>query len=243
MPVPKKIHYIWLGGKELPGESQKYINEWKELLHDYQIIKWDESNLDLNAHPFVKKAYANRQFSFVSDYFRLWILNKEGGIYLDTDVRVKKRFDEFLNKSFFIGYMNKSMIATSVIGSTAGHPYIKMLLDQFDSNNVSVGTPNNIWTTKAFIDNVTGFYLTGETMELPIDAKIYDSKYFDRATKITTKGYSTHYYYGAWYRKKPIVVSKRTEVLVAVVTEKLSNIASRFKGQRRNDIRRFRNKL
>ena len=243
MSIPKKIHYIWLGKNDLPGESKKYINEWKSLLTDYQIIKWDETNLDLNIHPFVKEAYEKKQYSFVSDYFRLSILFNEGGIYLDTDVRVKKNLDEFLDKSFFIGYMNKSTIATAVIGASRNHPYIKMLLELFDLGHVKLGVPNNIWVTQGFIDNVNGFYLTGKTMDLPIDAKIYDSRYFDRATKIKEKGYATHYYYGAWYRKKPVVVSKRTEVLVAYITEKVSNLTSKFRKQRKNDIKRYKNKL
>ena len=240
MSIPKKIHYIWLGGNELQGESAKYISEWKELLDDYEIIKWDETNINMDIHPFVKEAYGKRQYSFVSDYLRLYILYSEGGIYLDTDVRVKKKFDPFLNNRLFMGYMNKSMLATAVIGSEANHPYIKILLDQFEIGKVKLGVSNNIWTTKAFIDNIDDFYLTGKTMKLDFGACIYDSRYFDRATNLKEKGYSTHYYYGAWYRKRPIVVSKRTEVFVAYITEKISNIMSPYKKIRRKHLRQYR---
>ncbi|MFS0846678.1 MAG: glycosyltransferase [Parabacteroides merdae] len=37
----------------------------------------------------------------MTDYVRLYALYEEGGIYLDTDVYVKKTFDVFLMDRFF----------------------------------------------------------------------------------------------------------------------------------------------
>jgi mannosyltransferase OCH1-like enzyme len=35
---------------------------------------------------YVQEAYAAKKYAFVSDYVRLWALEREGGLYLDTDV-------------------------------------------------------------------------------------------------------------------------------------------------------------
>lgn len=40
----------------------------------------------------------------MSDYLRLWILFNYGGIYLDTDVEVLKKFDPLLKNEGFIGF-------------------------------------------------------------------------------------------------------------------------------------------
>lgn len=30
--IPKKIHYCWFGGKELPEDVKKYIDTWKNIV-------------------------------------------------------------------------------------------------------------------------------------------------------------------------------------------------------------------
>jgi mannosyltransferase OCH1-like enzyme len=68
---------------------------------DYQIIRWDETNSDIDSIPFTAEAYAAKKWAFVSDYVRLFALYTEGGIYFDTDVIAVKRFDDFLANDFF----------------------------------------------------------------------------------------------------------------------------------------------
>ena len=77
------------------------MKSWKKHLPDYQFKLWNESNFDVASVPFVKEAYEARKYAFVADYVRLYALYTEGGIYLDSDVKVLKRFDEFLHHSFF----------------------------------------------------------------------------------------------------------------------------------------------
>jgi len=68
---------------------------------DYEIIRWDESNFDVNMCSFSKWTYGQKIFSPVSDVCRYYALRKYGGVYMDTDVEVYKRFDDFLNTDFF----------------------------------------------------------------------------------------------------------------------------------------------
>ena len=56
MAIPKKIHYVWVGGKEKPKDIQRCMKTWKKFLKDYEIIEWNENNFDINSHPFVKAA-------------------------------------------------------------------------------------------------------------------------------------------------------------------------------------------
>ena len=86
----KKIHYCWFGGKKLPKSVEDCIKTWKKFLPDYEIKQWDESNFDVNSFPFVKEAYESKKWAFVSDYVRIYALYNEGGLYLDTDVKILK---------------------------------------------------------------------------------------------------------------------------------------------------------
>ena len=57
----KYIHFCWFGGKPLSKLTKKCIESWKKYLPDYEIIKWDETNVDFNECPFVKEAYENKK--------------------------------------------------------------------------------------------------------------------------------------------------------------------------------------
>ena len=99
--IPKIIHFVWLGGGKYPAPVQDCINSWKRIMPDYTIKRWDETNFDIDSVPWVKEAIQMRKWSLASDYIRHFALYTEGGIYMDTDVKVFRPFDEFLSWDFF----------------------------------------------------------------------------------------------------------------------------------------------
>ena len=101
--IPKKIHYMWLGGKEIPRNLQLCIDSWKKYCPDYEIVQWNESNYDIGKNKYMKMAYENKKYGFVPDYARLDILYNYGGIYMDTDVEVVRSLDDLLYQSAFCG--------------------------------------------------------------------------------------------------------------------------------------------
>ncbi len=106
-----------MGGDEKPSSVIKCIESWRKVLPDYKIIEWNESNFNVDESPYCKKAYENKKWAFVSDYVRLYVLLNNGGIYLDTDVELKKKFDDLLSFDLFLGKMYKTVIGTAVIGA------------------------------------------------------------------------------------------------------------------------------
>ena len=118
--IPKVIHYCWFGKGEKPKLVQKCIASWKKNLPDYELKEWNEDNFDININRFVREAYDNRNFAFVSDYARAKALYENGGIYLDTDVEVLKSLDAFLDNEMFVGLEEKSFIGTCVMGAVKG---------------------------------------------------------------------------------------------------------------------------
>lgn len=143
--MEKKIHYCWFGGKKLPRNVKKCIKTWKKILPDYEIIEWNEKNFDINVCPFVKEAYENKKWAFVSDYVRIYALYNEGGIYLDTDVKILKDISDITEKDMFMGYEDSGYVGTAVIGvKEKKNKYIKEIMDYYNKlDHFYVNSINN----------------------------------------------------------------------------------------------------
>lgn len=115
--IPKIIHYCWFGGNPLPEDAQKCIASWRKYLPEYEIKEWNESNFDVNCCPYVKEAYEQKKYAFVSDYTRFYVLYHEGGLYFDTDVEVIKNMDHIVAAGNFMGF-EKSLATSRQIGAT-----------------------------------------------------------------------------------------------------------------------------
>jgi len=132
MAIPKKIHYIWLGGGEMSSTIQNCMATWQKVCPDYEIVEWNEHNYDMTQSQLIKNAVRAKNWALAADMMRAEILLKHGGIYLDTDVELIKPFDDLLEYSFFIGYEAKLWCNNAVIGSEAGHDVLKKVVDIYN---------------------------------------------------------------------------------------------------------------
>lgn len=142
--IPKKIHYIWIGGKEIPERFQKNIETWKKYNPDYKIIRWDESNYDFKKIDYMREAYEAQAWGFVPNYARLDIIYNQGGIYLDVDVEVVKSFNSVLNDDVFMGMGCADRINHGQgFGARKKHPIIEDMMKKFEKSHflLSDGRP------------------------------------------------------------------------------------------------------
>ena len=99
--IPKIIHYCWFGKGLMPKSQKDCIEGWKRLMPDYRFLRWDESNFAVQKSQYAQAAYDAKKYAYVSDVARCEALWKYGGIYMDTDVEVSQRFDDYLNNGLF----------------------------------------------------------------------------------------------------------------------------------------------
>lgn len=138
--IPKKIHYVWIGGPK--GNLENIcINSWREKLPDYEIIEWNENNFDIEKEikgkPFLEECYKKQLWAFISDYIRLKALYEYGGVYMDTDMQIIKDITHLLgDHKVFFGYEDEQHISAGIIGSVKGHEVFKQLLDFYESDIV-----------------------------------------------------------------------------------------------------------
>lgn len=133
--IPKIIHWCWLSGDKYPPIVKKCIKSWKKFLPDYEIRLWDANSFNFNSIPFVREAFENKQWAFVSDYIRLYSIYKYGGIYLDSDVLILSNFDEWLKYDFFTGIETRPtecLIEAAILGSVANNPMIKEIMKYYE---------------------------------------------------------------------------------------------------------------
>lgn len=210
--IPKIIHYCWFGKGDLPDLAQKCIKTWKEKLPDYEIKEWNESNFDININRYVKEAYENKKYAFVTDYVRLFALYNEGGIYMDTDVEVLKSLDEFLDHEAFSSFENNNQIPTGIMGSKPNNKWIGLLLEDYkdlsfvkEDGSLDL-TTNVIRITKTTEENYP--LKRNDTYQDLGNVVLYNHEYFspkDWETGkifITENTYTIHHFNGSWHSKK-----------------------------------------
>lgn len=208
--IPKTIHYCWFGRGKKPYLIRKCLESWRQIMPDYEIKEWNEDNFDINAIPFVKQAYEEKKWAFVADVCRFYACYNEGGIYLDTDVEVFKRFDCFLNNHFFAGteYQHKCgynviWVDASVFGCEKGHWYAKNCLmfyygKHFRSSDGKI-TGDVVQSVATNILKPHGYECLDICQDVK-DVKIYSTNFFTNKTHIKDKDqlYSLHYFDGSW---------------------------------------------
>lgn len=132
--IPKIIHYCWFGGKPLPKIAIRCRESWKKFFPDYEIKEWNESNFDVSLCEYTEYCYEHRLWAYLSDYVRLCVVEKYGGIYFDTDVEVVRRSEELLNVcSAYYGWETPRFINTGLgFAAEAHHETVRRMLKQYD---------------------------------------------------------------------------------------------------------------
>ena len=132
--IPKIIHYCWFGGKEKPALAQACLRSWKRFAPDFELREWNESNFDLSSAPlYVRQAMEARRWAFVTDYVRLMALTRYGGVYMDTDVELKKPLTPYLHHQAFAGFESMDAVQTGLLACEPGFPLFEDFLHHYNT--------------------------------------------------------------------------------------------------------------
>ncbi len=225
--IPKVIHYCWFGGNELPELAMKCIDSWKKFCPDYEIKQWNEKNYDLDSSGYIKEAYKNKKWAFVSDYARLDIIYNNGGIYLDTDVELIGKLDEFLDEKCFLAAEREEYVNTGLgFGAEKGNVVIKELLDQYNeidikSENENLFLPCPIRNTEPLLKK--GYKFSKDKIWRTKLVTVYPAEYFCPIDYVTGEKYITnltksiHHYSASWHNKEEEKIHKIQEKCIKVL--------------------------
>ena len=177
-----------------------------------------------------------KKYAFVSDYVRLVALYQYGGIYLDTDVMLKKSFDPFLSFQAFTGFENENKLTSAIIGAEKGFSVIGEYLNYY-KNRCFVsedGTINNeanvVMMTDICIKH--GLVLNDSRQEVE-GMQIFPRAYFcpldfyhnDWSTEETV---CVHFFDASWLdgSTKKMIMKERTKMykLYTIVRRKIAGL-------------------
>jgi hypothetical protein len=179
---------------------QLYQRTWQTHCPDYEIVRWDESNFDVNAHEFTRTSYSRRMYSKVSNYVRAWALYHHGGIYLDTDVEVKRNLDVFLHHRAFSGFEAPGLSFAALWASEPGHSWPLSVLNHYD-RPAAGDEPTNTEITTDLLREQFGIDPTRDELQEGKDGVvIYPSSYF---TLDLAPHFATHHFSGLWLPSRP----------------------------------------
>ncbi len=206
--IPKKIHYCWFGQKKQPKLVKRCIESWKSVLSDYEIVCWNEDNLPLN-NKFISTAMEKKQYAFVSDVIRLYVVHKYGGIYLDTDVHVIKSFDNLLNYDFFTGEENSNSINFATFGAIENHKLLNFFLNYYESKEFDEFNLPVITSVLSKLYYKSGDQILGSNDRIfPKDYFYplpYESKYEDYKPYVKKQTYSVHLWNHSWRNEQDYI--------------------------------------
>lgn len=215
--IKKTINYCWFGRKPLPGSFSKILESWQRFCPGYKIVQWDESNYCLDSIPYLKVAVAKGNYAFVSDYARLDIIRRNGGVYLDIDVELIRPIEDILKKGPFFAMEEVDRINTGLaFGADAGNTVIDSLCKIYE--NYSYEEAARVLSESNTVEIVTnflrkhGFKFNGKTQI--VDGFIVyrpsvfcPLQYGEKRPRIKSDTVSIHHFSGSWVNTSSLSIS------------------------------------
>ncbi len=94
--IPKVIHLCWFSGDKYPVEIKRCLRSWRRILPDYTIKLWDAEAARSLGCDYINEALDRRRWAFAADAVRFYAVYLEGGVYMDSDIMLYSRFDEYM---------------------------------------------------------------------------------------------------------------------------------------------------
>lgn len=226
--IPKKIHYCWFGNGSKPKDVETYINTWKTLFPDYEILEWNESNFDISCCSYVEQAYKAKKYAFVSDYVRLFALFNEGGVYFDTDIEAIQDIRPLLTKlKMLLGFEDEYYVMTGFMAAEPHMPCFRDLISFYNEKEFRLPNgkydtlPNPVIVTK-FMQKY-GVVPNGQYQVFADGCEIYPYEYYSglniayQKLNVTQNTCLIHHCMGTWQTPKEKIKPLIKSIIVRII--------------------------
>lgn len=195
--IPKKLHYCWFSGEDFPESIQRCIDSWHQFLLDFEWVKWDYAKAKALDIPWVNEALVQKNWAFAADAVRLYALYTEGGLYLDTDVEIKRAFNPLLEQPYILGYENGSdRIEAATMGCEAGFSPMKVALDFY--RNQEFKYSENAVDQMVLPNILRESFKDFKDLQILPESAFSPKSFIDGIIRATEETYSIHHFSSSW---------------------------------------------
>jgi inositol phosphorylceramide mannosyltransferase catalytic subunit len=121
MQIPRTIHRVWVGGKPMPSEYERFGASFAEHNPGWEMRLWSEADLVELGIDDAERERA-RTHSELSNLMRYEVLCRFGGVYVDTDVECLRALEPLLcGIDAFAALEGEGRVGNAIVGSVPGH--------------------------------------------------------------------------------------------------------------------------
>lgn len=207
--IPKIIHYCWFG----PAPVPPMVDRWREQLPGYTFRAWTEETFDIDRLPYTREAYDAGKYAFVSDVARLYALEREGGIYLDTDMEILRPLDDLLDDTAFVGLGEEVglYVLAGIIAAEPHHPFIQELLQHYEGRHFMTLDGPDLTANPVLLTNTLKAkgLVKKDRRQRVGDVTVYPTDYFypmdflSHKVHLTGNSRAIHHYAATWHSDDP----------------------------------------
>lgn len=220
--IPKIIHLCWFSNDPFPVEIKICLDSWKRVLPDYEVRRWTYEDAKAIGCRFIDEALAARKWAFAADVVRFYAVYKEGGVYMDSDILIKKRFDRFIPEHGFATFHEhigqQLQLQAAFLMGEKGNAYCKAVFDYYNLRPFLKpdGTYDLTISPVVMLDmaSARGYKPEDTEQYLEDDVVIYPGYYLtpcNRGVEVHPDAFALHTIYGSWRTRK---LGRRIELYV-----------------------------
>lgn len=221
--IPKTIHLCWFSNDPFPVEIKICMDTWKRLLPDYTVRHWTYEDAKAIGCKFIDEALAAKKWAFASDAVRFYAVYTEGGVYMDSDIFLKRRFDEFIPEHGFATFHEvigeQILLQAAFFMGEKGNVYCKNMVDYYmnhsfegadDSRNQAISP---VVMTIVIKDMGVEYVARDTELHLNEGITIYPNRFVMPRKKgvMSPDAVAQHRIYGGWRKRK---LGRRIELFV-----------------------------
>jgi mannosyltransferase OCH1-like enzyme len=232
--IPHIFHHVWVGPDPLPEEFLRFRRSWQDLHPGWEMRLWDEENLPTDFRR--REIYDRLRIPAErSDMIRLEILQRFGGVYIDTDFECRRQITPLLDGvEFFAAFLKPDRVNNAILGSIPDHPLLDVAIRSLRPPDFHGLDKRG--TGSLFVDRLL--------KEHPARTTIFPRELFYPATDAECEqAYAIHHYSRTWKSREAILkAARRAESRLAEARAELKETQGRLK-RAQKEIAQLRSEL
>ena len=212
--TPKTIHLCWFSNDAYPVEIKVCLDSWKRILPDYTVRLWDYDAAKSVGCAYIDEALSARKWAFAADALRFYAIYHEGGIYMDSDIFLYKRFDELIPETGVATFNERTRDSYTTFGLQAafvmgekGNSFCKDAFDYYASRHFVKPDGTYDQTISPYVMKSIAEkygYVNNDELQKLDGITIYPTAYLSPSKSYSRhrEAIGVHRIYGSWRKRK-----------------------------------------